>query len=70
VCEALCFVLSDITWKNNFVVVEIEETVRKRIQKIRIKFDAHLTEWDSQTLECWDCTVWTINPLYVWKVKG
>ena len=24
--EALCFVLSDITWQNNFVAVEIEET--------------------------------------------
>ena len=31
-CEALCFVLSDVTWWNNFVVVKIKEAVGKRIE--------------------------------------
>ena len=35
-CEALCFmfVLSDISWWNNFLVVKIKETVGKRIEVV------------------------------------
>ena len=69
--EALCFVLSDITWQNNFVAVEIEETVGKRIQKKRITLmpispSEILKHWSAETAH----VVRTRNPLYVSKVKG
>lgn len=30
-CEALCFILSDITWWKTFIAVKLKETVGKRI---------------------------------------
>ena len=68
-CKALCFVLSVIWW-NNLVAIKIKDTVgKKKLKCIKDKVchfltnitDLHSIEWDSQTLECWDCAIWTWN---------
>ena len=43
--EALCFVLFDITWQNNFVAVEIEETV----MLLPISPSEILKHWSAET---------------------
>lgn len=64
--KALCFILSDITWWNNFIAIKIKDIsqfVTRTIDSHNFHQVRFTNIWDCETLRL--CTVWTENHLSI-----